>query len=117
MSPATPPTDRVFSARLVQAVALTEAIGERDVSIGMMNMTGQLGAAAGITVLGSMVMSVLRASVYFGTLSTGAILALIAVAMGSAIRFTGPAQTRPTPASPIALCSAVVDPDRGRRRS
>ena len=47
--------------------------------------------------------------------SLGAAIALIAVAMGGAIRFHGPVRTRPTPASPTAPYSAVVDPDHGRR--
>lgn len=98
--------------------ALTEAIGDRDVGVGtgMMNMTGQLGAAAGISILGSLVSADSGATEYFGVLSLGAAIALIAVAMGSAIRFHGPVQTRPTPASPTAPYSAVVDPERGRRQ-
>ena len=37
--------------------ALTEAIGDRDVGVGtgMLNMTGQLGAAAGISILSALV--------------------------------------------------------------
>lgn len=98
--------------------ALTEAIGDRDVGVGtgMMNMTGQLGAAAGISILGSLVTADSSGSEYFAVLSLGAVLALVAVAMGGAIRFAGPVQTRPTPASPTAPYSAVVDPDRGQRR-
>jgi len=94
--------------------ALTAAIGDRDVGVGtgMMNMTGQLGAAAGISILGSMVTAESDASRYFGVLSLGAGVALAAVAIAAAIRFQGPVRTRPTPASPTAPYSAVVDPDR-----
>ena len=73
-----------------------KAIGDRDVGVGtgMMNMTGQLGAAAGISILGSMVTAESDASRYFGVLSLGAGVALAAVAIAAAIRFQGPVRTR-----------------------
>ena len=97
--------------------ALTEAVGDRDVGVGtgMMNMTGQLGAAAGISILGSMVTADSDASRYLAVFTLGATIGLVAVAMGAAIGFRGPVETRPTPPSPTAPYSAVIDPERDRR--
>ena len=97
--------------------ALTESIGDRDVGVGtgMMNMTGQLGAAAGISILGALVTETSGGERYLAVLGLAAGLEIVAVLMVGAIRFRGPVQTRPTPASPTAPYSAIVDPERGRK--
>ena len=96
--------------------ALTEAIGDRDVGVGtgMLNMTGQLGAAAGISILSALVDDGSSADRFLAVLAIAAAIEIIAVAMVGAIRFRGPITTRTTPASPTAPYSAVVDLDRGR---
>ena len=96
--------------------ALTEAIGDRDVGVGtgMLNMTGQLGAAAGISILSALVDDGSSADRFLAVLAIAAAIEIIAVAMVGAIRFRGPVTTRTTPASPTAPYSAVVDLDRGR---
>jgi predicted MFS family arabinose efflux permease len=96
--------------------ALTEAIGDRDVGVGtgMLNMTGQLGAAAGISILSALVNDGSSADRFLTVLAIAAAIEIIAVAMVGAIRFRGPITTRTTPASPTAPYSAVVDLNRGR---
>ena len=96
--------------------ALTEAIGDRDVGVGtgMLNMTGQLGAAAGISILSALVDDGSSAERFLAVLAIAAAIEIIAVAMVGAIRFRGPITTRTTPASPTAPYSAVVDLNRGR---
>ncbi|HAI63482.1 MAG TPA: hypothetical protein DCM13_01210, partial [Acidimicrobiaceae bacterium] len=96
---------------------LTEAIGDRDVGVGtgMLNMTGQLGAAAGISILSALVDDGSSADRFLAVLAIAAAIEIIAVAMVGAIRFRGPVTTRTTPASPTAPYSAVVDLDRGRK--
>ncbi|MEM8707205.1 MAG: MFS transporter, partial [Actinomycetota bacterium] len=98
--------------------ALTEAVGERDVGVGtgLLNMAGQLGAAAGISILSALVDDGSSADRYLAVLSLASGIAVVAVVMVGAIRFQGPVQTRTTPASPTSPYSAVVDPDRGRER-
>ena len=95
---------------------LTEAIGDRDVGVGtgMLNMTGQLGAAAGISILSALVDDGSSADRFLAVLAIAAAIEIIAVTMVGAIRFRGPVTTRTTPASPTAPYSAVVDLDRGR---
>ena len=97
--------------------ALTESIGDRDVGVGtgMLNMTGQLGAAAGISILSALVDDGSSADRFLGVLALAAAIEIVAVVMVGAIRFRGPVVTRSTPASPTAPYSAVVDPERGRR--
>ncbi|MEM8705340.1 MAG: MFS transporter [Actinomycetota bacterium] len=99
--------------------ALTEAIGDRDVGVGtgMLNMTGQLGAAAGISILSALVDDGSSADRFLAVLALAAAIEVVAVVMVAAIRFRGPVQTRTTPASPTSPYSAVVDPDRGRERA
>ena len=94
--------------------ALTESIGDRDVGVGtgMLNMTGQLGAAAGISVLSALVDDGSSADRFLGVLALAAAIEIVAVVMVGAIRFRGPVVTRSTPASPTAPYSAVVDPTR-----
>ncbi len=96
--------------------ALTEAIGDRDVGVGtgMLNMTGQLGAAAGISILSALVDDGSSADRFLTVLAIAAAIEILAVAMVGAIRFRGPITTRTTPASPTAPYSAVVDLSRGR---
>ncbi|NDH22665.1 MAG: hypothetical protein EBY49_01630, partial [Actinobacteria bacterium] len=84
------------------------------VGTGMLNMTGQLGAAAGISILSALVDDGSSADRFLAVLAIAAAIEIIAVAMVGAIRFRGPVTTRTTPASPTAPYSAVVDLDRGR---
>ena len=95
---------------------LAEGDGDRDVGVGtgMLNMTGQLGAAAGISILSALVDDGSSADRFLAVLAIAAAIEIIAVAMVGAIRFRGPITTRTTPASPTAPYSAVVDLDRGR---
>ena len=97
--------------------ALTEAIGDRDVGVGtgMLNMTGQLGAAAGISILSALVDDGSKADRFLAVLALAALIEVVAVVLVSFIRFRGPIATRPTPGSPTAPYSAVVDPERGRK--
>ena len=78
-------------------------------------MTGQLGAAAGISILSALVDDGSSADRFLAVLALAAVIEVVAIVMVSAIRFAGPVTTRPTPGSPTAPYSAVVDPDRGRR--
>ena len=61
--------------------ALTEAIGDRDVGVGtgMLNMTGQLGAAAGIGILSALVDDGSSADRFLAVLAIAAAIEIVAV--------------------------------------
>lgn len=91
--------------------ALTVAVGERDMGVGtgMLNMTGQIGAAAGISLLSALVTEDSSPERFLVVFVIAAVVAVIAIATAGAIRFPDAAPTsKPTP-SPTAPYSATVE--------
>lgn len=99
--------------------ALTDSVGERDMGVGtgMLNMTGQIGAAAGISLLSALVDDNSTADRFLFVFSIAAAVALISIATAGAIRFvdnvTAPKPT-PMPATPY---SATLAGDHEQRAS
>jgi MFS family permease len=94
--------------------ALTEAVGERDMGVGtgMLNMTGQIGAAAGISLLSALVTENSSPERFLLVFTIAAVVAVIAIATAGAIRFPdAPSAGAPTP-SPTSPYSATVNPPR-----
>lgn len=98
--------------------ALTEAVGERDMGVGtgMLNMTGQIGAAAGISLLSALVTEDSSPERFLLVFGIAAVVAVIAIATTGAIRFPDPVAggTKSTP-SPTAPYSATIDSRRWRQ--
>jgi len=97
--------------------ALTEAVGERDMGVGtgLLNMTGQIGAAAGISLLSALVTEESTPERFFFVFVIAAGISVIAIATAGAIRFSdAPTGSRPTP-SPTAPYSATIDGHRWRQ--
>jgi EmrB/QacA subfamily drug resistance transporter len=91
--------------------ALTDAVGDRDLGVGtgMLNMTGQIGAAAGISLLSALVTETSSPERFLMVFTIAAAVAVIAVATAGAIRFSTTVSTpKPTP-SPTTPYSATVD--------
>lgn len=95
--------------------ALTEAVGERDMGVGtgMLNMTGQIGAAAGISLLSALVTDDSTPERFLLVFVIAAIVAVLAIVTAGAIRFPD-AVPRPTP-SPTAPYSATIMRSSSRR--
>ena len=94
--------------------ALTEAVGERDMGVGtgMLNMTGQIGAAAGISLLSALVNEDSSPERFLLVFTIAAVVAVVAIATAGAIRFPdAPSAGAPTP-SPTSPYSATVNPPR-----
>ncbi|MEM7140715.1 MAG: MFS transporter [Actinomycetota bacterium] len=94
--------------------ALTDAVGDRDLGVGtgMLNMTGQIGAAAGISLLSALVNDDSTPERFRMVFVIAGVIALVAIATAGAIRFTSQVATpKPTP-SPTSPYSATVNPPR-----
>lgn len=76
--------------------AMTDAVGDNDLGIGtgMLNMTGQIGAAAGISLLSALVTETSSPERFLAVFSIAAAVAIIAIGTAGAIRF--PARLVPT---------------------
>ena len=75
----------------------------------MLNMTGQIGAAAGISLLSALVTETSSPERFLMVFMIAAAVAVIAVATAGAIRFSTTVSTpKPTP-SPTTPYSATVD--------
>ncbi len=94
--------------------ALTEAVGERDMGVGtgMLNMTGQIGAAAGISLLSALVNEDSSPERFLLVFTIAAVVAIIAIATAGAIRFPDAPTTAATTPSPTSPYSATVNPPR-----
>lgn len=91
--------------------ALTDAVGEFDMGVGtgLLNMTGQIGAAAGISLLSALVTEDSTPERFLTVFLLAAGVAVVAIATAGAIRFPPTvAGAKPTP-SPTAPYSATVD--------
>ena len=90
--------------------ALTDAVGDRDLGVGtgMLNMAGQIGAAAGISLLSALVADDSTPERFRLVFVIGAAVSTLAIGVAGAIRFTAAGPTpKPTP-SPTAPYSATV---------
>jgi MFS family permease len=91
--------------------ALTDAVGDRDLGVGtgMLNMTGQIGAAAGISLLSALLADDSSADRFLLVFLIAAGVAVIAIATAGGIKFPAAVPTpKPTP-SPTAPYSATVN--------
>lgn len=99
--------------------ALTEAVGEHDMGVGtgLLNMTGQIGAAAGISLLSALVAEDSSPERFLQVFMIAAGVAVIAIGTAGAIRFpNAPSDTTPSPTpSPTAPYSATIDARRWRQ--
>ncbi len=93
--------------------ALTKAMGDSEIGVGtgLLNMFGQLGAAAGISILASLVTVDSTDSQFLGVLLLASALALIAAAVAGSIRYIDVTSAPRTAPSPTAPYSAVVHRD------
>lgn len=92
--------------------ALTEAIGDRDLGVGtgMLNMTGQIGAAAGISLLSGLVSDTASPERFFAVFAIATGVGLLAALTVAAIRYGPALQAERHPGSPTAPYSAVLRP-------
>lgn len=90
--------------------ALTEAIGTRDLGMGtgLLNMTGQMGAAAGISLLSALVDDTTTAGRFMVVFGIAAAIGVVAMAAAAAIRFPGDLVAGRHPPSPTAPYTATV---------
>lgn len=94
--------------------ALTDAVGDRDLGVGtgMLNMAGQIGAAAGISLLSSLVNDDSTPERFRLVFVVAAAVSVLAIGTAGAIRFTrqivAPVST-PSPAAPYS--ATVLHPD------
>ena len=87
--------------------ALTEAVGDYDMGVGtgMLNMTGQIGAAAGISLLSALVTEDSTPERFLVVFVIAAVVAMLAIATAGAIRFPerGPVpRSLPSPTAPYS---------------
>jgi len=95
--------------------ALTEAVGEGDIGVGtgMLNMTSQIGAAAGISLLSALVTEDSTPERFLFVFVIAAIVAVIAIGTAGAIRFPATERTASRPmSSPTTPYSATIDAPR-----
>ncbi len=90
--------------------ALTESVGNRDLGVGtgMLNMSSQIGAAAGISILSALISADSTGARYLTVFAITAGCALVAVLVSGAIRFSGAVKPSRPAASPTAPYSAVI---------
>ncbi len=90
--------------------ALTEAVGDHDVGVGtgLLNMAGQLGAAAGISILGALVDNGSDGRRFFTVLAIAAAVSLVAIVLSTGIRFSRNRPSTSSTPSPTAPYSAVL---------
>lgn len=99
--------------------ALSDAVGDSDLGVGtgLLNMTGQIGAAAGISTLSALVTEDSSAERFLLVFLIAAIVGLAAVAPGAAIRFSSDTTIPPTTPQPTAPYSGSIDPRRRGERT
>jgi MFS family permease len=97
--------------------ALTEAVGESDMGVGtgMLNMTGQIGAAAGISLLSALVTEGSTPERFLLVFLIAAGVALLSIVTAGGIRFPDTAPTSKLTPSPVAPYSATIDERRWRQ--
>lgn len=93
--------------------AMASTVGDADLGVGtgLLNMFGQMGAAAGISILASLVTVESSANEFLGVLLIAAALALIAATVAGSIRYVDVTTTPRSTPSPTAPYSAVVHRD------
>ena len=99
--------------------ALTEAVGQRDMGVGtgMLNMTGQIGAAAGISLLSALVDDNSTADRFLFVFAIAAVVAVLSIVTAGAIRFVADVKApKPTP-MPATPYSATLTGERERHRT
>ncbi|MDW3219977.1 MAG: MFS transporter [Acidimicrobiales bacterium] len=91
--------------------ALTDAVGDRDLGVGtgMLNMAGQIGAAAGISLLSALVTDTSTPERFRFVFVIGAAVSTLAIGIAGAIRFSETLPAARTTPSPTAPYSATVD--------
>jgi len=99
--------------------ALTDAVGEHALGVGtgMLNMTSQIGAAAGISILSALVTAESSADRYLTVFVITATIGLCAVAASGSIGFPDVVRAPRAAASPVSPYSAVIRTDDRRRPS
>ncbi len=97
--------------------ALTDAIGDRDLGVGtgLLNMTSQIGAAAGISLLSTLVHDTSTATRFLTVFAIAAGVGVFAIATTAAIRFPADLVAERQPASPTAPYSATLHHRRRAR--
>ncbi|MEQ8842831.1 MAG: MFS transporter [Acidimicrobiales bacterium] len=103
--------------------ALTDAVGEQDMGVGtgMLNMTGQIGAAAGISLLSALVTEGSTPGQFLAVFLIAAGVSVLAIITAGAIRFPDPGPpdrgepTRSNASLPTAPDLATVDTPRIRQ--
>jgi MFS family permease len=97
--------------------ALTEAVGEFDMGVGtgLLNMSGQIGAAAGISLLSALVTEDSSPERFLAVFVIAAVVATGAIATAGAIRFPAAGASPGAPGSPTDPYSATIDSPRARQ--
>jgi len=101
-------------ARPAIIAALTSAVGPRDMGVGtgMLNMTGQIGAAAGISILSGLITDNSDAHRFYIVLTVAAAIAVLGVITAGAISFAEATKTDPPTALPASPYSVSINPQR-----
>ncbi len=101
-------------ARPAIIAALTSAVGDRDMGVGtgMLNMTGQIGAAAGISILSGLITNNSDAHRFYIILTMAAGVAVLGVVTAGAIMFTRETRTTPPMPLPASPYSASISARR-----
>jgi len=96
---------------------LTEAVGDSDIGVGtgLLNMTGQIGAAAGISILSALVDDGSSPERFMVVFLIAAAIGAIAIVPGAAMRFPDQVHLERTPATPTAPYSSAIDVRRQAR--
>jgi len=101
-------------ARPAIIAALTSAVGPKDMGVGtgMLNMTGQIGAAAGISILSGLISDNSDAHRFYVVLTIAALVAILGVVTAGLIVFTS--ETKPDPPTPLPASpySVSINPQR-----
>jgi MFS family permease len=96
---------------------LTDAVGDDDLGVGtgMLNMAGQIGAAAGISILSALVTETSSPEQFFVVFGVAALVGVVAVLPGAAMAFPPVAHLEPPTAQPTAPYSGTIDSRRPQR--
>ncbi len=94
--------------------ALTSTVGEQDMGVGtgMLNMSGQIGAAAGISILSGLISNDSSAERFYAILGIAAAVAILGVISAGSISFAKAIRPDPPTPMPAAPYSASINPQR-----
>ncbi len=94
--------------------ALTSTVGEQDMGVGtgMLNMSGQIGAAAGISILSGLISNDSSAERFYAILGIAAAVAILGVISAGSISFAKAVRPDPPTPMPATPYSASINPQR-----